>query len=258
MTEQTSQIDPQDPAVLEIVARAVEEQTAALKRNRDEILSEKAKKQDELKRFTEAVGGEDGLRSLMEMRERMSKDELGQLLAAGKHDEWLERKTAGLKSGYTKEIESLSGRIRELEAAANEANSKLTGYRVRMELDGAFAAAGVDPNCYEMVAHYLSARIGIDEEGDFFVKDQRGDVSFSGAGKKMTVRELVESLRETQKALFLPTTGGGARGGSNVRGGVNNPWVKGPGFNLTEQGRLTKTNPELAARLKAEAASVRS
>lgn len=49
-----------------------------------------------------------------------------------------------------------------------------------------------------------------------------------------------------------PGAGGGAGGGS---GGVKgNPWKRGtPEFNLTHQITIAKTNPQLAARLKAEA-----
>lgn len=247
----TTAIDPKDPAVLDLIAKSVEEQTAAIKRNRDEIMAEKTKAREELKKLTDAVGGEDGLRSLIEMKERLSKDETGKLLAEGKHDEWLARQTSNLKTSHAKEVESLSARIKELEAAATDANAKLTNYRVRAELDTAFAAAGVDPASYDMVAHYLSARVGIDDDG-FFVKDPRGDMAFSSGGKKMSVRELVESLRETQKALFLPTVGGGARGGNAPRNGIKNPWSK-EAFNITEQGRIMKENPDLAAQMKAAA-----
>lgn len=46
-------------------------------------------------------------------------------------------------------------------------------------------------------------------------------------------------------------TGGGANGGSKT-GSVSNPWAK-ETFNLTEQGRITLENPQLAASLAASA-----
>ncbi|GLC88695.1 DUF4355 domain-containing protein [Lysinibacillus piscis] len=45
-----------------------------------------------------------------------------------------------------------------------------------------------------------------------------------------------------------PPGGGGAKGG-----GEKNPWKKGPDFNLTEQGRILKENPDLAKQLIAAA-----
>lgn len=44
--------------------------------------------------------------------------------------------------------------------------------------------------------------------------------------------------------------GGGGQGGS---GGQKNPWKKGPDFNLTEQGKILKENPDLAKQLIAAA-----
>ncbi|GEM_PF-1449917 len=45
-----------------------------------------------------------------------------------------------------------------------------------------------------------------------------------------------------------PPGGGGSKGG-----GQKNPWKKGPDFNLTEQGRILKENPDLAKQLIAAA-----
>jgi hypothetical protein len=35
-----------------------------------------------------------------------------------------------------------------------------------------------------------------------------------------------------------------------------NPWKKGAGFNMTEQGRITRDDPAMAKRLRAEAEAV--
>lgn len=61
---------------------------------------------------------------------------------------------------------------------------------------------------------------------------------------------------DTGKAFVLNgNSGGGAGGGGNGGGGGGdvNPWKPGATFNLTQQGKLLRDNPELAARLKREA-----
>lgn len=58
---------------------------------------------------------------------------------------------------------------------------------------------------------------------------------------------------ETGKAFVINgNSGGGAGGGGGSGDGAPNPWKK-ETRNLTEQGRLTRENPELAKRFKAEA-----
>jgi hypothetical protein len=71
----------------------------------------------------------------------------------------------------------------------------------------------------------------------------------------MTLDEWVEQQVADAPHLFESNAGGGAA--SNGSGGVGNKSVKNPfrkeSWNLTEQMKLTKTDPQLAARLKAAA-----
>jgi hypothetical protein len=71
----------------------------------------------------------------------------------------------------------------------------------------------------------------------------------------MTLDEWVEQQVADAPHLFESNAGGGAA--SNGSGGVGNKSVKNPfrkeSWNLTEQMKLQKTDPGLAARLKAAA-----
>lgn len=69
----------------------------------------------------------------------------------------------------------------------------------------------------------------------------------------MTLAEWVDALVSDAPRLFEANAGGGAAGSGS--GGVGNRSVKNPyrkeTWNLTEQMKLQKTDPALAARLKA-------
>jgi len=71
----------------------------------------------------------------------------------------------------------------------------------------------------------------------------------------LTLAEWVEALVSDAPHLFEANAGGGAAGAGS--GGAGNRSVKNPfrkeSFNLTEQMKLQKTDPQLAARLKASA-----
>ena len=71
----------------------------------------------------------------------------------------------------------------------------------------------------------------------------------------MISAEWVEALGTSAPHLFQANAGGGAAGsgaGGAMNGGIKNPWSKAT-RNLTEQMKLQKSDPGLAARLKASA-----
>lgn len=76
----------------------------------------------------------------------------------------------------------------------------------------------------------------------------------------MSVGELIEEFKgnPTYSPAFVKrSTGGGASGatssGVSAGNGQANPWQRGPHYNVTEQMRIKKTNPDLAVQLQAQA-----
>ena len=82
-----------------------------------------------------------------------------------------------------------------------------------------------------------------------------GQTARMGKDGPMTLAEWVDALVSDAPHLFEANAGGGAAGSGS--GGVGNRSVKNPfrkeTFNLTEQMKLQKSDPQLAARLKASA-----
>lgn len=82
-------------------------------------------------------------------------------------------------------------------------------------------------------------------------KFDRTKLSVAADGTVVGIDEQLAVIKETYKDLFTPVVSGrqpNNTGGSPL--GVKNPWSK-EHFNLTEQGKILKENPELAAQLKA-------
>ena len=82
-----------------------------------------------------------------------------------------------------------------------------------------------------------------------------GQTARMGKDGPMTLAEWVDALVSDAPHLFEANAGGGAAGSSS--GGAGNRSVKNPfrkeSWNLTEQMKLQKSDPQLAARLKASA-----
>lgn len=245
-----------DPAVQEVVKKEVEKATAGLKASRDQLLDEKNKGDKQLKELLEGLGGEEGVKQLTEMRERLQHDKQGELLAAGKHEEWFEQRTAAMKAKFQQEIEQRDKLLAETEAERDAAKQELLDYRLNQRIANDSVDVKVKPAYYVAVNKLVRDRIRL-EEGEFVVYEEDGKTqSYGPRGKPMTVAELIDGLRETLPDMFEPSTGGGAGGGKSAANGGANPWIRGPQFNITEQGRIAKANPEMAKRLKAEAGAV--
>lgn len=84
-------------------------------------------------------------------------------------------------------------------------------------------------------------------------KFDRSKLSIAEDGTVLGIDEQLTALKEQYKDLFKPDLKG--REPNNTGGtppGTKNPWSK-EHFNLTEQGRILRENPELAAQLQAAA-----
>jgi hypothetical protein len=74
-------------------------------------------------------------------------------------------------------------------------------------------------------------------------------------GEPLSFERWIQGLKPNYPHLFKRSTGGGGVPGRATGGPINtgiNPWSKAT-FNLTEQGKIAKANPELADRMKASA-----
>jgi len=84
-------------------------------------------------------------------------------------------------------------------------------------------------------------------------KFDRSKLSLAEDGTVLGIDEQLVVLKEQYKDLFKPDVKG--KEPVNIGGGtpsIKNPWSK-EHFNLTEQGRILRENPELAAQLQAAA-----
>lgn len=81
-------------------------------------------------------------------------------------------------------------------------------------------------------------------------KIDRNKLKIEADGKVTGLDEQIATYKESYKDLFTPTVEG--REPNNNGGGkppINNPWAK-EHFNLTQQAKILKENPELANQLK--------
>ncbi len=150
------------------------------------------------------------------------------------------KKAAEGNEELQKQIETLQA---ENKAKEQEYQGRLRDMAITTAIKLAVAGEAHDP---DLVVNLIDkSKVEVDEQGNV----------------KAGLEDQIKSLRESKAFLFVQKGDGGAKfkgakppEGSDKgdKGGQKNPWSK-EHFNLTEQGRILRENPELAKQLKAAA-----
>lgn len=99
----------------------------------------------------------------------------------------------------------------------------------------------------EFVAEYVARHVDMDGSGELIAVDEAGVPRFGPApdyATTMSVGELLDEIEAERPALF---------GKSAITDAQDNPFVKGPGFSMTQQMIMWRTDPERAEYLASEA-----
>jgi len=150
------------------------------------------------------------------------------------------KKSVGDNEELRKQIEALQNENKERE---KEYQGRLRDMAITTAIKLAVAGEAHDP---DLVANLIDkGKIEVDEQGNV----------------KGGLDDQIKSLRESKAFLFVQKQAdpqgklkgmNPADGREPSKGGIKNPWSK-EHFNLTEQGRILRENPELAEQLKAQA-----
>jgi len=186
----------------------------------------------------------DSVRKLAEEKQRL---EEAQQLKGGEVEKVYENRVKMMRADLEKQ---LSGKTEEL----NAANAQLT----RIQIDQGVTTTATKRGLRLTAIPDITARARtVFRLVDGAPRAYEADGQTVRVGKDgitpMTLDEWVEQQVADAPHLFESNAGGGAA--SNGSGGAGNKSVKNPfrkeSWNLTEQMKLTKTDPQLAARLKA-------
>ena len=208
-------------------AEDLKQQLAAVNGNKDEILAEKKKAADKLRELEE----KEAARLKKELEEK------------GQFQELLKQANDN--------IEALRKQNEEKDKAIAEADAKRVEDRKRADFLAVFNAAEVfHPEHAWALLHSL-------------VQDKNGKTIAVLDGLEVGIADLAGKLRKNPQYAYLfkaqpgnsgmgsrPATGAPAASGGGI---VTNPWL--PGGNVTARIAIQQEDPDLAAKLKAEASA---
>ena len=207
---------------------ALQAELEAMRRKNQELLNEKKQLQKKLPEIPDGV-------DVQELLEFKRKVEQQQLESKGQYQDALktyEQQFRDRESSYQQQIDKLQGEVRNL--------------RLDSRVVAKLADQVHDP---ADVLRLHSNSLTLNDNGDPVYKD---------GYQELPIDEWMGQLQQQKPWLFKAPKpqGTGAPAGSRstavVPAGMKNPFSP-EHYNLTEQGRLFKTNPDLYAKLKSEA-----
>jgi hypothetical protein len=171
-------------------------------------------------------------------------------LVAQHIDDMVKAKLATTTHEQLAKIATLETELAESRAATEASRTAFAAKTIEQTLREACAKHFIIPKAVDDVVKLGSLELHVAEDGS---------IKTATDG---TVEDYIDSLKHSSPYLWPPSRGAGARGGDLMKGELgsaaftpeSNPFdPKSSAHNLTAQGTIFKTDPALAARLKAAA-----
>lgn len=194
----------------EAVARAVAEQTAGLKAKNGEVIGDNKKLKEQLAKF-------DGIdpEQVRAILKNFADGEEAKLIAEGKIDEVLAKRTDKLKGEHQKQLQGKDEEIGTLSARVQ----KLSALAVNGALAAAAGEKGALPESMEAIQALAKGVFVTDDEGNVVALDADGDVVFGKDGKSpLQAAEWLDGLKERMPNLFAMPKGANVRGSGTQHG----------------------------------------
>jgi len=210
-----TKIDLNDPEVQAVLQAELEKHTTGLKKNRDDLLLEKKKLQDEYQKYA-ALGEPDKLREIIE---RINNDETSKLLAEGKIDEVIAKRTEMMQRDYKTQIDSLSKKLEDYESQIKAKDQYMSSLVIDGQVKEAAIKQGIMASAIEDAVYRAKQIFSLDDNGQPIARDpQSGELLLGKDGRTpLTPMEWLSSMKDRAPHWWAQSTGGGAGGNRSGR-----------------------------------------
>lgn len=207
------------------VTERVEKELSGIRNKNSELITtnkELKKQHEEVIGRLEGLGGDEGIQRLQTMHENLMKDELGKLLAEGKHEEWFEAKVQAKDADHLSQVTKLT---EELETARSEREVAVTAYKDQVRtvaIGAACIKCKVVESAHDDVQRAAAEVFDNDPEHGLVIRDKNNAVIFGKDGQTpKTPEEWLDEQVNERRHWFQPSGGVGAQSGL-VRAGASN------------------------------------
>ena len=217
--------------VEQIVKSALDKEIQGLKANNSALKEEKKRAQSKASDANEilsSLGGEEGIKGLMELKQKIDQDEELRLFTSGDREKYNARILNRAQQDHAAQMKSVMEERNNWEQIANTATERYRSKEISNTINDGCAESGVNPRLYKAMSAQIRDQVFYDSETDSIMVKDGSDIKYGKDGSPMKVTELIETMREEQPELFLQSTGSGAIGGRTTRrtGVVTNDDIK--------------------------------
>lgn len=224
------------------VQQYVEREVTGLKNKNQELLGSLKSTKTELESIKGQFEGLD-IEAVKGLLKKASQDEETRLIAEGKLDEVVSKRTERLRADLDKQLKAEQERAQKAEAFANRFRDKVLADSIR----AAALKAGALPEAAEDIILRARGTFTLNEDGEAVAVDADGQVIYGKDGKTpLTPLEWAESLRESAPHLWPRAQGAGPTGDNG--GKATKKWGD---YTEAERAELARSNPEAFKKLLA-------
>lgn len=223
----TTEIDLNAPEVqqllnakIEEAKKALESEYGGLKTNRDAILAEKKALQEQYEGLKSQFEGLD-VEKVREMMDRVQKDEHAALVAEGKWEEVLAKRTEVMRRDYDSKMGALETELKKHQSDLENLVTEKKRYMVDTKLRES-ASKYVYPEMMEFLQERARSVFRLEEDGSVVARSPEGTLLFGRDGKSpLTIEEWTLMQQDKYPYIFQPSSGAGTTQNSGKgKGGV--------------------------------------
>lgn len=205
-----------NPKFQEAVKEQVAKLTEGLAKNRDDLKAEKKELQEKLSAFQNQWDGLDA-KKVKETLALIEKNEDVKLLAEGKNEEVLQKRTQRLTEEHDRVVQGLNKQIEDLTSQNLGFQNQIKTLRVEGEVRQAAVEQGLIPSAVDDALTRANSLFKVDESGNLVAQESGGSVVMGKDGRApLTPAEWLEDMRPKASHWWPAPAGAGAQGGGGT------------------------------------------
>lgn len=230
---------------MEVQFQEQAEELNRLRSHSKKLLDEKKQLKSNLDKF-------DGI-DIEKLLQQFDSNEEAKLIAENKFDEVVNRRMEKTLLEWENRLNEANKKLEQSDTEKTALQSRYNNAVVNNHLRAAAEKAGVLPSAIDDVLARANGTFTVLDNGEIEARNADGSLR-TVKSKPLSPELFVDDLKEVAPHYWPASQSGGANGGSGRGGKQENPFLKGsPQFNVTEQAKLRKSDPQLAEQLEHEA-----